>query len=219
MPIEHKPHRASSSALVHLEWLLDQALEQTFPASDAVAIDFERKSHDREAQALEFRSARWQPEGGPADRTETLTRIQPALVLTAEMRSKLTVALTACCNMALTSRLFKVMKHPSENQSQEVLAGLVERVTYHNVENGFLGSRSQGAARKSTAQGAKTITTQPRIKFSPHHCALLSLPIYAPVLASSACQRAAHKTATYRNLRSPIGSADAIGRRKSNLTS
>jgi hypothetical protein len=29
------------------------------------------------------------------------------------------------------------MKHPSENQSQEVLAGLVERVTYHNVENGF----------------------------------------------------------------------------------
>jgi hypothetical protein len=31
------------------------------------------------------------------------------------------------------------MKHPSENQSQEVLAGLVERVTYHNVENGFCG--------------------------------------------------------------------------------
>jgi hypothetical protein len=40
-------------------------------------------------------------------------------------------------HLALTSRLFKVMKHPSENQSQEVLAGLVERVTYHNVENGF----------------------------------------------------------------------------------
>src|SRR5262249_37330379 len=29
------------------------------------------------------------------------------------------------------------MKHPSENQPQEVIAGLVERVTYHNVENGF----------------------------------------------------------------------------------
>jgi len=28
------------------------------------------------------------------------------------------------------SRLFKNMKHPSENQSQEVLAGLVERVTF-----------------------------------------------------------------------------------------
>ena len=40
-------------------------------------------------------------------------------------------------HLALTSRLFKVMKHPSENQSQAVLAGLVERVTYHNVENGF----------------------------------------------------------------------------------
>src|SRR5690348_7193301 len=29
------------------------------------------------------------------------------------------------------------MKRPSENQPQEVLAGLVERVTYHNAENGF----------------------------------------------------------------------------------
>ena len=36
---------------------------------------------------------------------------------------------------------------------------------------------------------------------------------------AAACQRAAHKTATYRNLRSPTGSADAIGWRKSNLTS
>jgi hypothetical protein len=72
---------------------------------------------------------------------------------------------------------------------------------------------------KSTPQGAKTITTQPRIKFSPHHCALLSVPIYARVLASRACPRAAHKTATYRNHRSSTGSADAIGWRKSNLTS
>jgi hypothetical protein len=29
------------------------------------------------------------------------------------------------------------MKHPSDNQSQEVIAGLVERVTYHNAENDF----------------------------------------------------------------------------------
>jgi hypothetical protein len=49
MPIENKPHRASSSALAHLDGLLDEALEQTFPASDAVAIDFERESYDREA--------------------------------------------------------------------------------------------------------------------------------------------------------------------------
>ena len=47
MPIENKPHRLSSRALAHLDWLLDEALEQTFPASDAVAIDFERESHDR----------------------------------------------------------------------------------------------------------------------------------------------------------------------------
>ena len=41
MPIEHKPHRASSRALAHLDGLLDEALEQTFPASDAVAIDID----------------------------------------------------------------------------------------------------------------------------------------------------------------------------------
>jgi hypothetical protein len=53
MPIEHKPHRASSSVLAHLDGLLDEALEQTFPASDAVAIDIERESPDREARVLD----------------------------------------------------------------------------------------------------------------------------------------------------------------------
>jgi hypothetical protein len=56
MPIEHKPHRASSSVLAHLDGLLDEALEQTFPASDAVAIDFERESHDRKARVLDSRT-------------------------------------------------------------------------------------------------------------------------------------------------------------------
>jgi hypothetical protein len=55
MPIENKPHRASSSALTHLDELLDEALEQTFPASDAVAIDIERESHDRKARVLDSR--------------------------------------------------------------------------------------------------------------------------------------------------------------------
>ena len=41
MPIGNNPHRASSSALAHLDGLLDEALEQTFPASDAVAIDID----------------------------------------------------------------------------------------------------------------------------------------------------------------------------------
>jgi hypothetical protein len=56
MPIENKPHKASSSALAHLDGLLDEALEQTFPASDAVAIDIERESHDREARVLDSRT-------------------------------------------------------------------------------------------------------------------------------------------------------------------
>jgi hypothetical protein len=56
MPIEHKPHRASSRALAHLDELLDEALEQTFPASDAVAIDFERESHDPEVRVLDSRT-------------------------------------------------------------------------------------------------------------------------------------------------------------------
>ena len=50
MPFENKPHRASSRALAHLDGLLDEALEQTFPASDPVAIDIDRESHDREAR-------------------------------------------------------------------------------------------------------------------------------------------------------------------------
>ena len=56
MPIENKPHRASSSALAHLDGLLDEALEQTFPASDAVAIDFKRESPDRDARLLDSRT-------------------------------------------------------------------------------------------------------------------------------------------------------------------
>jgi hypothetical protein len=29
------------------------------------------------------------------------------------------------------------MKHLSENESQEVLSGLIERLTYDNADNGF----------------------------------------------------------------------------------
>ena len=56
MSIEHKTHRLSSSVLAHLDGLLDEALEQTFPASDAVAIDIERESPDTEARALDSRT-------------------------------------------------------------------------------------------------------------------------------------------------------------------
>jgi hypothetical protein len=53
MPIEHKAHRLSSRLLAHLNWLLDEALEQTFPESDPVAIDIDRESHDREARVFD----------------------------------------------------------------------------------------------------------------------------------------------------------------------
>jgi hypothetical protein len=56
MPVENKFHKVSSTALAHLDRLLDEALEHTFPASDAVAIDIERDSHDRESRVLDTRT-------------------------------------------------------------------------------------------------------------------------------------------------------------------
>jgi hypothetical protein len=56
MPNEHKANRPSSRLLAHLNWLLDEALEQTFPASDPVAIDIDRESHDREARVFDSRT-------------------------------------------------------------------------------------------------------------------------------------------------------------------
>ena len=80
MPIEHKAHRPSLRLLAHLNWLLDEALEQTFPASDPVAIDIDRESHNREAGVFDSRTPlRRQAEGGRKDYTETLTRIERRL--------------------------------------------------------------------------------------------------------------------------------------------
>ena len=56
MPIENKPHRVSASALAHLDGLLDEALEQTFPASDPVAINIDRESDDREVRVFDSRT-------------------------------------------------------------------------------------------------------------------------------------------------------------------
>ena len=95
MPIEHKAHRPSSRLLVHLSWLLDEALEQTFPASDPVAIDIDRESHDREAGVFNSRT----PLAGNRKVSTERVSTSPRGLLTAEMRSKLTVALTACCNI------------------------------------------------------------------------------------------------------------------------
>jgi hypothetical protein len=58
---------------------------------------------------------------------------------------------------------------------------------------------------------------QPQTKFSTHPCALISLPQMHRYWQAPACPRTAHKTVTYRCLRSPTGSADAIGWHNSNL--
>ena len=95
MPIEYKTRRLSSRALAHLDGLLDEALEQTFPASDAVAIDIERESHDTEARVLDSRTLL---AGNRKVGQRTAQNACPRAgerVLTAEMRSKVPVALHA----------------------------------------------------------------------------------------------------------------------------
>ena len=107
MPIEHKTRRLSSRALAHLDGLLDEALEQTFPASDAVAIDIERESHDTEARVLDSRTLL---AGNRKVGKRTAQNACPRAVervLTAEMRSKVPVALHAA-TFGPASRLFNV---------------------------------------------------------------------------------------------------------------
>ena len=66
------------------------------------------------------------------------------------------------------------MKRPPENQPQEVLAGLVERVTYHNAENGCqIASKSDPLSRPRPtplqacecvrSDGAETGVAEPHI--------------------------------------------------------
>jgi hypothetical protein len=47
MPDDKKAHMASAATLAHIDELLDEALKQTFPASDPVAINIERDSEER----------------------------------------------------------------------------------------------------------------------------------------------------------------------------
>jgi len=44
MPDDKKAYTASEATLTHIDELLDEALKQTFPASDPVAINIERVS-------------------------------------------------------------------------------------------------------------------------------------------------------------------------------
>src|SRR3984957_2519511 len=52
------------------------------------------------------------------------------------------------CDTQARIAAVQTMKHPSENQSHEVLAGLVERVTYHNAENGFCVLRAKARGHR-----------------------------------------------------------------------
>jgi hypothetical protein len=47
-PNDKKLQAAAAVALAHLDQLLDEALEATFPASDPVAISIERGEDERE---------------------------------------------------------------------------------------------------------------------------------------------------------------------------
>jgi hypothetical protein len=38
MPVQNKPRRAPSTALAHLDWLLDQALDQTFSTIEGAIL-------------------------------------------------------------------------------------------------------------------------------------------------------------------------------------
>jgi exodeoxyribonuclease V alpha subunit len=61
------------------------------------------------------------------------------------MRNKL---LRLRCDIQAGITAVQTMKRPSENQTHEVLAGLVERVTYHNVENGFCVVRAKARGHR-----------------------------------------------------------------------
>ena len=149
MPIEHKAHGPSSRLRAHLNWLLDEALKQTFPANDPVAIDIDRESHDREARVFDFRALRSLASGRWArglHRNTNAYRAAIEFVLTAGA-----VKQTNCCASATFKPAFpavQTMKHPSEKSDEAGLAGLVERVTYHNVENGFCVLRAKARGHR-----------------------------------------------------------------------
>ncbi len=47
MPVKTKLHGPFPAARAHVDELLDEALNETFPASDPVAINIERRSDQR----------------------------------------------------------------------------------------------------------------------------------------------------------------------------
>jgi hypothetical protein len=57
MPAMKHQHKLSSAAIAHLNELLDEALKQTFPASDPVAINVEFELLEDRTPTLKFSTA------------------------------------------------------------------------------------------------------------------------------------------------------------------
>ena len=67
MSAKNKPNRNPESAKMHIEKMLDEALKQTFPASDAVAIDVPRRNPGGRAMTSAFKvgdHVTWNSEAG-----------------------------------------------------------------------------------------------------------------------------------------------------------
>ena len=54
MPDDKKAYEPSAATLAHIDELLDEALKQTFPASDPVAINIERPRQAARRKAPTF---------------------------------------------------------------------------------------------------------------------------------------------------------------------
>jgi hypothetical protein len=58
MLIPKKPQKSHAAAIAHMNDLLDEALKETFPASDPIAINVDLESPDHEmAVAARFRTS------------------------------------------------------------------------------------------------------------------------------------------------------------------
>ncbi len=59
-----RPHKPDQRALTHLDALLDEALQQTFPASDPIAVTIELQVSGLGANSrVEMHAAQTQPHG------------------------------------------------------------------------------------------------------------------------------------------------------------
>ncbi len=80
MPATKHQHKSSSVALAHLNELLDEALKETFPASDPVAIDIEIESPKQSDDAQTSPPAQRQRNASPTEMPKILYQADPRSV-------------------------------------------------------------------------------------------------------------------------------------------